>query len=502
MPRAPEAERPDLHRGPARHRERRQARGGAPEGRAEGREVRGDVLEILPAPGPRPGGRDREAREQRVPLREAEGREGPRHSRRGLPGPHAGGAVRAQRPRPQGDYVPRREARVHPRRIRDGAHGDEAPRPRGRDGRGPREGDGEARGRILPRGTGGGDRRRERARPRAREAHRRAGRVPHGGDERVLRGPKERAGGSHRPDEGSRRRGELRTARGEGEADRPDQVEAPRGGGPAGGPVEGRPRVHRIEATRLRESFYRPSPHSARIPPMTSDRKKTFLEGFEAGLRAAWNEVIKMASRGYSSTELGVMSKTRLATLHRDVEAEAAKYDEDGGVAGEDADEIADRGAYILNEEKADAVYGHFRTLVKAGARGRAITRTHPADVTKRFQLGQVASIWLSRTPGKAGAGVAVADPSNLVSVAGAGIAVLGAGGEGPGVLPGLAYPLGLNRFSSLLPFVPTLYAKSVVNDSYLLISANAGAMKEQEYNLLAKEMAGELLAGKSLIPQ
>ena len=43
---------------------------------------------------------------------------------------------------------------------------------------------------------------------------------------------------------------------------------------------------------------------------MSSDRKKTFLEGFEAGLRAAWNEVIKMASRGYSSTELGVMAKT------------------------------------------------------------------------------------------------------------------------------------------------------------------------------------------------
>ena len=226
---------------------------------------------------------------------------------------------------------------------------------------------------------------------------------------------------------------------------------------------------------------------------MTSDRKKTFLEGFEAGLRAAWNEVIKMASRGYSSTELGVMSKTRLATLHRDVEAEAAKYDEDGGVAGEDADEIADRGAYILNEEKADAVYGHFRTLVKAGARGLAITRTHPADVTKRFQLGKVESIWLSRTTGKAGAGVAVADPSNLVSVAGAVIAFLEAGGNAAVVLEGLEYLVSLNGFSSVLRFVQTLNEKVVVNDSYLLISANAGAMKEQEYNLLAKEMAGEL---------
>ena len=225
---------------------------------------------------------------------------------------------------------------------------------------------------------------------------------------------------------------------------------------------------------------------------MASDRKKTFLEGFETGLRAAWNEVIKMASRGYSSTELGVMAKTRLATLHRDVEAEAARLDE-GGVADEDTDEIVDRGAYILNEEKAEAVYGHFRSLVKSGARGLAITRTHPADVTKRFQLGKVESIWLSRTPGKAGAGVAVADPSNLVSVAGAVIAFLEAGGNAAVVLEGLEYLVSLNGFSSVLRFVQTLNEKVVVNDSYLLISANAAAMKEQEYNLLAKEMAGEL---------
>src|SRR3989442_169734 len=63
VPRPPEAERPDLHRRVARHRERRQARGRAPEGRAEGRQVRGDLLEVLPAAGPRPGRRPGRARE-------------------------------------------------------------------------------------------------------------------------------------------------------------------------------------------------------------------------------------------------------------------------------------------------------------------------------------------------------------------------------------------------------------------------------------------------------
>jgi hypothetical protein len=227
---------------------------------------------------------------------------------------------------------------------------------------------------------------------------------------------------------------------------------------------------------------------------MASDRKRAFLEGFEAGLKAAWNEVTKMASRGYSSTELGVMAKTKLATIHRDVESMSARLDEEGGVEGPgEGAEIAARGAYILNEEKADAVYGHFRSLVRSGVRGLAITRTHPADVAKRFQLGEVESIWLSRTPGKAGVGVSVADPSNLVSLAGAVIEFLEVSGNAAVVLEGLEYLVSLNGFSSVLRFVQTLNEKVVVNDSYLLISANAEAMKEQEYNLLAKEMAGEL---------
>ena len=227
---------------------------------------------------------------------------------------------------------------------------------------------------------------------------------------------------------------------------------------------------------------------------MASDKKRASLEALEAGMRFVWNEVIKMASRGYSSTELGVMAKTRLATLHRDVEAEAAKLDEGGAATEGEAGEISERGSYLVNEAKADAVYGHFRGLLEAGARGLAITRTHPADVTKRFDLGEIESIWLSRTADRAKAGdVAIADPTDLVALAGAVIAFLEAGGNAAVVIEGLEYLVSLNGFGSVLRFLQTLNEKVVVRDSYLLIAANADALKEQDYKTLAKEMAGEL---------
>jgi len=41
--------------------------------------------------------------------------------------------------------------------------------------------------------------------------------------------------------------------------------------------------------------------------------------------------------------------------------------------------------------------------------------------------------------------------------------------------------------------FLQKVNEKIVLNDSYLLISANPAAMKEQEYKVLAKEVAGEV---------
>jgi len=94
-----------------------------------------------------------------------------------------------------------------------------------------------------------------------------------------------------------------------------------------------------------------------------------------------------------------------------------------------------------VNEEKAEGVYRHFRSLLKAGARGLSISRTHPADVTRKFKLPAVDSIWLSRTTDKGKSSeIDVADPTNLVGLAGAVIEFLEAGGDAAVVVEGLEF--------------------------------------------------------------
>src|SRR2546425_10238620 len=56
------------------------------------------------------------------------------------------------------------------------------------------------------------------------------------------------------------------------------------------------------------------------IPPtgMGGDEKrKAFLKGFEEGRKAAWREIGSLTTRGYSSTELMVMAKSKVAVLLR-----------------------------------------------------------------------------------------------------------------------------------------------------------------------------------------
>jgi len=225
------------------------------------------------------------------------------------------------------------------------------------------------------------------------------------------------------------------------------------------------------------------------------EAKRAFLGGFEEGLRRAWTEISRLAARGLTSQELAIMAKSKVAVLYHEVEAMAARIDQGGSIPGEDAPlpaRIDRRGTYLVPEAKPEAVFGELRRLVASGARGLCISRIHPDDIARRFALGDIEYVWLSRSEGK-GSGVARAEPTELVKLATATVKFLEAGGVGAVALEGIEYLASLNGFPSVLRFVQTLNEKVVVNDGRLLVAVNPGAMKAQEYTLLATETAGEI---------
>jgi len=224
--------------------------------------------------------------------------------------------------------------------------------------------------------------------------------------------------------------------------------------------------------------------------------KKAFLKGYEEGLKAAWREIGSLTSRGYSSTELSVMAKSKMAVLYREVEAMAARLEGDEGPALPVAPtraSVAGRGAYLVREPKADRIFELFASLVKAGSRGLCISRIHPEDIRARAAAADAGFIWLSKSPGKKTKGMAVVEPTALVDIASAVSEFASAGGNAVVLLEGIEYMISQNGFSSLQRFLQRVNEAIVLNESYLLVSANPSALKEQEYRLLAREMVGEL---------
>ena len=228
------------------------------------------------------------------------------------------------------------------------------------------------------------------------------------------------------------------------------------------------------------------------------EMRKAFLRGYEEGLKAAWREIGLLTTRGYSSTELSVMAKSKMAVLYREVESMAARLaDEEvpdlSSAPPEPKGGLGGRGSYLIREPKASRIFDLYRELVAAGARGLCITRIHPDDLRSRYGVPESGFIWLSSTPGRKVKGMAVAAPSDLVDIASAIAEFSGAGGDAVVLLEGVEYMIGQDGFASFLRFLQKVNEKIVLNGSYLLISANPAAMKEQEYKLLAREMVGEI---------
>ncbi len=225
--------------------------------------------------------------------------------------------------------------------------------------------------------------------------------------------------------------------------------------------------------------------------------RKAFLRGYEEGLKAAWREIGLLTTRGYSSTELSVMAKSKMAVLYRDVEAMASRLAEEEPLdmvgPSAPARDIGSRGAYLVREPRAERIFDLFTEIVSAGGRGLCITRIHPDDLRSRYKLGDSGFVWLSSTPGKKGKGMAVVPPTGLVDIASAIAEFSGQGGNAVVLLEGVEYMIGQNGFASFLRFLQKVNEKIVLNNSYLLISANPAALKEQEYKLLAREMVGEI---------
>lgn len=234
------------------------------------------------------------------------------------------------------------------------------------------------------------------------------------------------------------------------------------------------------------------------------DSARSYIKGFQEGLQEAWDEIIKLSTKGYTSRELQIMAKTKKSMVFQRVQQ---KVDELERVLGrklaldgvpppqpalQQPIQLTAGWSYVIKEDRPERSFGIFTGLTTGGARGLCISRTHP-DVLKQKYKFEANSLWLTKTETSSAPGVKgpeYVSPNNLARLASAIREFLSKGESGVVIVEGLEYLTTQNDFKSVLKFIQLINEQVVLDKGYLLIPVDEGTMDPKDFSLIEREMS------------
>ncbi len=224
------------------------------------------------------------------------------------------------------------------------------------------------------------------------------------------------------------------------------------------------------------------------------DRKRAFLKGYEAGLREAWEEFVRLTTRGHNISEVRLIAKSWITGLEERLAAKAEAYAEPAEEAPPARPtrrvDLTPGESCVFREASPKASLEAFAQLSQAG-RGICVMRRHPETVRDRLPLGELALIWLTRAEAEE-SGVAHVSPTNLVQLTSTLLSLMDS--ERPPVvyMDAVEYLTSQNGFDQVLRFLQKLNEEVVLRRGNLLVSLDPEALKPQEVQLIARELGRE----------
>lgn len=232
------------------------------------------------------------------------------------------------------------------------------------------------------------------------------------------------------------------------------------------------------------------------------DSARSYIKGFQEGLQEAWDEIIKLSTKGYTSRELQIMAKTKKSMVFQRVQQKVDELERALGkklsletpqvAPAQQPLELTAGWSYVIKEDRPERSFGIFTGLLSGGARGLCISRTHP-DVLKQKYKFDAASLWLTKTenaPPLETKGPEYVSPNNLARLASSIREFLSKGQNGAVIIEGLEYLTTQNDFRSVLKFIQLINEQVVLDKGYLLIPVDEGTMDPKDFSLIEREMS------------
>jgi hypothetical protein len=230
---------------------------------------------------------------------------------------------------------------------------------------------------------------------------------------------------------------------------------------------------------------------------------KSYIKGFQEGMQEAWDEIIKLSTKGYTSRELQIMAKTKKSMIYQRVQQKVDEFErvlgrkissqEAPGTAKAVAVELRPGWSYVIKEDRPERSFALFSSLLAKGSRGLCISRTHPDTLKQKYGI-EAEALWLTKTETNHQAaqakGVEYVSPNNLAHMASSIREFLSKGSEGAVIIEGLEYLTTQNDFRSVLKFIQLVNEQVVLDKGYLIIPVDEATMDAKDFSLMEREMS------------
>ena len=234
------------------------------------------------------------------------------------------------------------------------------------------------------------------------------------------------------------------------------------------------------------------------------DSARGYIKGFQEGLQEAWEEIIKLSTKGYTSRELQIMAKTKKSMLFQRVQQRVDELERALGrkLSVPDVTSLAQPPqpiqlmsgwSYVVKEERPERSFALFTSLIAKGGRGLCISRTHPDTLKQKYRFDAEA-LWLTKTETAQTAtdakGVEYVSPNNLAHLASSIREFLAKGPDGAVIIEGLEYLTTQNDFKSVLKFIQLINEQIVLDKGYLFVPVDEATMDSKDFSLVEREMS------------
>lgn len=240
------------------------------------------------------------------------------------------------------------------------------------------------------------------------------------------------------------------------------------------------------------------------------ERARGYLEGYEEGLKEAWNDFIGLTTKGYQPREIRILAKSKILNIQKKVDTRRKEVESELGESLEETpsvqemnpdrvDEISPGGTYLIEELSPDRSFTTLRSLIEGGYKGLCISRIEPKKIAGRYGL-EAQLIWLTKTevPESTKKGMSEMDfmtlsPTGLDMLTTIIMNFMREDGEKVILLGGMEYLMTYNEFSKILRLLQNMKDRVSYAGAIMLIPYDPSLLDEKDLKRLRSEIEDQL---------